>query len=261
MRLPHLLPSLARRSCSGAAVPRSSSRHRPASQRDAAAPRSPAAAWSEASRASRSPHNAAGSGKRYAIVMSTTCGADPHRARSQARRRDPQLDRVPGHRSASSTGSRSTAWSGASSCRAPIPVATARAAQANAVVGKLPTSYHYKLGDFAMAKTAVDPSGTAGSQFFVISGPEGSQLPPRLRPPRTRRRQRVAGDDQAHQRARDAVLRQLAGLPSVEAGVDHHRARRAAAVASRGICADSLDSPPRPIASTRASGCWRRLTA
>jgi cyclophilin family peptidyl-prolyl cis-trans isomerase len=46
------------------------------------------------------------------------------------------------------------------------------------VKGPLPTTYHYKLGDVAMAKTQNDPSGAAGSQFFVISGPEGVQLPP-----------------------------------------------------------------------------------
>lgn len=46
------------------------------------------------------------------------------------------------------------------------------------VVGALPSSYHYKLGDVAMAKTQNAPSGAAGSQFFVISGPEGMQLPP-----------------------------------------------------------------------------------
>jgi cyclophilin family peptidyl-prolyl cis-trans isomerase len=47
-----------------------------------------------------------------------------------------------------------------------------------AVVGALPSSYRYKLGDFAMAKTGADPPGTAGSQFFVISGAGGSRLPP-----------------------------------------------------------------------------------
>jgi peptidyl-prolyl cis-trans isomerase B (cyclophilin B) len=45
------------------------------------------------------------------------------------------------------------------------------------VVGKVPAGYHYKLGDFAMAKTQVEPSGTAGSQFFVISGAQGMALP------------------------------------------------------------------------------------
>jgi peptidyl-prolyl cis-trans isomerase B (cyclophilin B) len=45
------------------------------------------------------------------------------------------------------------------------------------VVGKVPSSYHYKLGDIAMAKTEVQPSGAAGSQFFVISGPQGVALP------------------------------------------------------------------------------------
>jgi cyclophilin family peptidyl-prolyl cis-trans isomerase len=45
------------------------------------------------------------------------------------------------------------------------------------VVGAVPASYHYKLGDIAMAKTQNAPPGAAGSQFFVISGPEGAQLP------------------------------------------------------------------------------------
>jgi peptidyl-prolyl cis-trans isomerase B (cyclophilin B) len=46
------------------------------------------------------------------------------------------------------------------------------------VVGPLPRSYRYKLGDFAMAKTQSAPSGASGSQFFVISGSSGTQLPP-----------------------------------------------------------------------------------
>jgi cyclophilin family peptidyl-prolyl cis-trans isomerase len=45
------------------------------------------------------------------------------------------------------------------------------------VVGKVPAGYHYKLGDVAMAKTQADPNGTAGSQFFVISGAQGVALP------------------------------------------------------------------------------------
>ncbi|HEY3613598.1 MAG TPA: peptidylprolyl isomerase [Gaiellales bacterium] len=46
------------------------------------------------------------------------------------------------------------------------------------VVGGLPSSYRYKVGDVAMAKTENEPSGAAGSQFFVISGSDGTQLPP-----------------------------------------------------------------------------------
>ena len=46
------------------------------------------------------------------------------------------------------------------------------------VVGKPPSSYRYKVGDLAMAKTQSAPSGAAGSQFFVISGAGGAQLPP-----------------------------------------------------------------------------------
>jgi peptidyl-prolyl cis-trans isomerase B (cyclophilin B) len=41
-----------------------------------------------------------------------------------------------------------------------------------------PSGYAYQLGDIAMAKTADEPAGTAGSQFFIISGASGEQLPP-----------------------------------------------------------------------------------
>jgi cyclophilin family peptidyl-prolyl cis-trans isomerase len=40
---------------------------------------------------------------------------------------------------------------------------------------EVPTSY--KLGDIAWAKTAVDPDGTAGSQFFIVTGAQGTSLP------------------------------------------------------------------------------------
>jgi peptidyl-prolyl cis-trans isomerase B (cyclophilin B) len=45
------------------------------------------------------------------------------------------------------------------------------------VVGKVPAGYTYKIGDVAMAKTQDDPSGAAGSQFFLVSGAQGVQLP------------------------------------------------------------------------------------
>jgi peptidylprolyl isomerase len=45
------------------------------------------------------------------------------------------------------------------------------------VVGTPPRFYEYKVGDFAMAKTAVAPPGASGSQFFVISGKSGEGLP------------------------------------------------------------------------------------
>ena len=41
-----------------------------------------------------------------------------------------------------------------------------------------PAGYAYKLGDLAMAKTGAEAPGTAGSQFFVISGASGETLPP-----------------------------------------------------------------------------------
>jgi cyclophilin family peptidyl-prolyl cis-trans isomerase len=45
------------------------------------------------------------------------------------------------------------------------------------VVGTPPRFYEYKIGDVAMAKTAVAPPGASGSQFFVISGKSGEGLP------------------------------------------------------------------------------------
>jgi cyclophilin family peptidyl-prolyl cis-trans isomerase len=44
------------------------------------------------------------------------------------------------------------------------------------VIGKVPAGYAYQLGDVAMAKTSVAVGGTAGSQFFLISGAQGEQL-------------------------------------------------------------------------------------
>lgn len=44
------------------------------------------------------------------------------------------------------------------------------------VVGPVPEGYQYKLGDVAMAKTGTDPAGAAGSQFFVVSGPQGESV-------------------------------------------------------------------------------------
>ena len=46
------------------------------------------------------------------------------------------------------------------------------------VVGPVPSDYGpYKIGDVAMAKTQDEAPGTAGSQFFVISGQQGTTLP------------------------------------------------------------------------------------
>ena len=70
----------------------------------------------------------------------------------------------------------------------------------------------YLHGTVAMAKTQTDPSGTAGSQFFVVTE-ANAELPPiyavhrarRLGPRRRRQdrhvRQRAAGADEAHRRS------------------------------------------------------------
>ncbi len=41
------------------------------------------------------------------------------------------------------------------------------------VVGPVPAGYRYKTGDVAMAKTASDAPGTAGSQFFIVTSENG----------------------------------------------------------------------------------------
>jgi cyclophilin family peptidyl-prolyl cis-trans isomerase len=46
------------------------------------------------------------------------------------------------------------------------------------VQGLVPKAGAYKLGTVAMAKTASQPAGAAGSQFFVVVGKAGEALPP-----------------------------------------------------------------------------------
>jgi peptidylprolyl isomerase len=46
------------------------------------------------------------------------------------------------------------------------------------VVGEVPSgSPAYPVGSFAMAKAGTEPTGTAGSQFFVITGKKNLDLP------------------------------------------------------------------------------------
>lgn len=45
------------------------------------------------------------------------------------------------------------------------------------VQGELPKSGSYPLYSVAMAKTSSDPNGTVGSQFYVVSGSQGTSLP------------------------------------------------------------------------------------
>ncbi|MCL4313258.1 MAG: peptidylprolyl isomerase [Actinobacteria bacterium] len=48
------------------------------------------------------------------------------------------------------------------------------------VDGEVPAPHHpqYPLGSVAMAKTATQPPGASGSQFFIVVGPQGEDLPP-----------------------------------------------------------------------------------
>jgi len=44
------------------------------------------------------------------------------------------------------------------------------------VVGEVPTD-HYPVGSLAAAKSGSEPAGTFGSQFFIVTGPNGKTLP------------------------------------------------------------------------------------
>lgn len=46
------------------------------------------------------------------------------------------------------------------------------------VVEPPPASLRYTVGTVAMAKAQSEPSGASGSQFFIVTGPYGLQLPP-----------------------------------------------------------------------------------
>lgn len=46
------------------------------------------------------------------------------------------------------------------------------------VQGEVPKAGAYRLGSLAMAKTSAQPNGASGSQFFIVAGPQGEQLPP-----------------------------------------------------------------------------------
>ena len=46
------------------------------------------------------------------------------------------------------------------------------------VVQAPPKNLKYTLGTVAMAKTETAPPGAAGSQFYIVSGPQGETLPP-----------------------------------------------------------------------------------
>jgi peptidyl-prolyl cis-trans isomerase B (cyclophilin B) len=57
------------------------------------------------------------------------------------------------------------------------PLGTGEGGPGYDIVEKPPGGLNYKKGIVAMAKTATDPPGTSGSQFFVVTA-EDAQLPP-----------------------------------------------------------------------------------
>jgi peptidyl-prolyl cis-trans isomerase B (cyclophilin B) len=58
------------------------------------------------------------------------------------------------------------------------PSATGSGGPGYEVVEAPPKNLKYTLGTVAMAKSGEAPSGASGSQFYVVSGPQGETLPP-----------------------------------------------------------------------------------
>ena len=57
------------------------------------------------------------------------------------------------------------------------PEGTGEGGPGYSVVEAPPQNFKYVLGTVAMAKTETDPSGTSGSQFYIVTGPQGETLP------------------------------------------------------------------------------------
>lgn len=58
------------------------------------------------------------------------------------------------------------------------PTGTGSGGPGYEVVEAPPKNLKYTIGTVAMAKTSTAPSGASGSQFYVVSGPQGETLPP-----------------------------------------------------------------------------------
>jgi peptidyl-prolyl cis-trans isomerase B (cyclophilin B) len=58
------------------------------------------------------------------------------------------------------------------------PTGTGTGGPGYEVVQAPPKNLKYTIGTVAMAKSAEAPSGASGSQFYVVSGPQGETLPP-----------------------------------------------------------------------------------
>ena len=82
------------------------------------------------------------------------------------------------------------------------PTGTGSGGPGYTVVDVPPDDAAYTRGVVAMAKTGAEPAGTAGSQFFVVTGKD-ALLPARVRA--ARRRQQRPGRRHAHRDARRCV--------------------------------------------------------
>ncbi len=58
------------------------------------------------------------------------------------------------------------------------PLGTGAGGAGYEVVEAPPKNLKYTVGTVAMAKTSTAAPGTAGSQFYIVTGPQGETLPP-----------------------------------------------------------------------------------
>jgi len=58
------------------------------------------------------------------------------------------------------------------------PLGTGAGGPGYTVVEAPPKNLKYTKGTVAMAKTSTAPAGSAGSQFYIVTGPQGETLPP-----------------------------------------------------------------------------------
>ena len=112
--------------------------------------------------------------KRYVATMVTSHGTmvialDPLAARR------PSTASCSWPATTTTTASSSTASSRASSSRAATRPGTGTGGPGYRFADELPAAGRYKVGSLAMANAGPN---TNGSQFFVISGPDGVRLPP-----------------------------------------------------------------------------------